>query len=147
MYEIFKSLLLICSISGIISYIGYYYYNIEYTGTFILICIIQLALSWYIKTYIQFKREKITVEMQTAMLDQIENESTQAPCAYCGEVNMIPISPVDDNDFECINCEKKNSVYVNITVAQQTVPVSSEPYEVTNYNSNLAHAKASILND
>tara|TARA_B110000495_G_scaffold73649_1_gene63039 strand:+ start:13308 stop:13514 length:207 start_codon:yes stop_codon:yes gene_type:complete len=52
---------------------------------------------------------------------------------------MIPITPNENNDFECISCGEMNGVYVNITIAQKTVPIDAEPYEVTSFNSSKSN--------
>ena len=72
---------------------------------------------------------------QSELIARIETEATIAPCTSCGHENMIPITPNNNNDFECISCGEMNGVYVNITIAQKTVPIDAEPYEVTSFNS------------
>tara|TARA_R110002167_G_scaffold180157_2_gene380376 strand:+ start:502 stop:789 length:288 start_codon:yes stop_codon:yes gene_type:complete len=84
------------------------------------------------------------IEQQVELMAQIEPEIVEAPCAYCGEVNLIPVSPTLDNDFSCMHCNEYNSVYVNITVAQKSVPFDSQPFEVTNYNANLQNAQSKV---
>lgn len=121
--------------------------DLNFLGLFTITTVIQLALGWFVKTYIESSERKLILEQQTSVLTQIEQEATEAPCAYCGHVNLIPILPNQDNNFNCIDCDKPNSVYVNITVAQQTVPIDAQPYEITNFNENLQSAKDKVLSN
>lgn len=145
MFEIVKSLIIIGLISSTVSTCCFYFYNINFTGVFVLTSVIQLAMSWFLRTYLTSRETQLSLETKNKMLEQIEQEATQAPCAYCGEINLIPIIPDDNNDFNCIACGESNSVYVSITIAQQTVPVDATRYEVTNHNSDLSEAKSKIL--
>ena len=147
MLEITKSLLLILIISTGVAATGYTLLNTSFIGLFTLTTIIQLALGWFLRTYIESTERKTILDQQTSVLSQIEQEAAEAPCAYCGHINLIPILPNQDNDFECLECNEKNSVYVNITVAQKTVPIDAQPYEVTNFNENLQSAKDIVLSN
>lgn len=147
MFEIVRSLIIIIFISSSTGGVSYYYFNGSFTGSFILTTIIQLSIAWYIKTYLSYRERKSVTELQQQMLTQIEQEATQAPCSHCGETNLIPISPQGDNDFVCLSCDQKNSVYVNITIAQPTVPVDAMQYEVTNFNESYRDVENKILKD
>lgn len=145
MFDIFKSLAITLLISILITSTCYQFFNLNVYGVFVLTTIVQFAASWFLRTYIQHTEQINIRKQQSELISQIENEASEAPCAYCGETNLIPILPNVDNDFNCLSCGKPNSVYVQITVAQKSVPIESQPYEITNYNSNLVDAKNKIL--
>ena len=147
MFEILKSLLIVTTISAGIAGIGYTMLGTNFVGIFIISVVIQLALGWFIKTYNEATERKLIIEQQSNLITQIDQEANEAPCAYCGEVNLIPILPGADNDFDCLECGKTNSVYVNITIAQKTVPIDAQPYEITNFNENLQSAKNKVLSN
>jgi len=146
-FEIIKSLLIVTTISIGIAGVGYTMLGANFLGIFVISFIIQLALGWFIKTYSESTERKLIIEQQSNLITQIDQEANEAPCAYCGAVNLIPISPGTDNDFDCLECGKTNSVYVNVTIAQKTVPIDAQPYEITNFNENLQSAKDRILKD
>lgn len=147
MFEIIKSLLIVTTISISIAGVGYTMLGTNFLGIFVISFIIQLALGWFIKTYSESTERKLIIEQQSNLITQIDQEANEAPCAYCGAVNLIPISPGTDNDFDCLECGKTNSVYVNVTIAQKTVPIDAQPYEITNFNENLQSARDRILKD
>lgn len=147
MFEIFKSLLIVITISTGIAGVGYTMLGANFVGIFVISTVVQLALGWFIKTYNESSERRLIIEQQSNLITQIEQEANEAPCAYCGAINLIPIYPAGDNDFECLECGKPNSVYVNITVAQKTVPIDAQPYEITNFNENLQSAKDRLLAD
>jgi len=146
-FEIIKSLLIVTTISISIAGVGYTMLGTNFLGIFVISFIIQLALGWFIKTYSESTERKLIIEQQSNLITQIDQEANEAPCAYCGAVNLIPISPGTDNDFDCLECGKTNSVYVNVTIAQKTVPIDAQPYEITNFNENLQSARDRILKD
>lgn len=144
MFIIFKSLTIILLLSSLITTICYQFFALDVIGVFLLSITTQLVLGWFLRTYIDHNERVRVLEQQTKIISQIEQEATQAPCAHCGEINLIPIIPDGINDFTCTSCRKENSVYVNITIAQPTVPIDSQPYEVTNFNNNLETVKQQI---
>jgi len=145
MFDIFKSLAITLLISSLTTAICYQFFNMNIYGVFTLTTLVQFTASWFLRTYIQHIEQTNIRKQQSELITQIENEATDASCAYCGENNLIPISSNTDNDFNCLSCGKPNSVYVQITIAQKSVPIDSQPYEVTNYNNKLADAKNKIL--
>ena len=147
MFEILKSLLMVTTISAGIAGVGYTMLGANFAGVFVISTVVQLALGWFVKSYNESTERKILIEQQSKLITQIDQEAYEAPCAYCGTVNLIPILPGEDNDFDCLECEKPNSVYVNITVAQKTVPIDARPYEITNFNENLQSAKDKVLSN
>lgn len=147
MFEIFKSLLIVTTISIGIAGVGHTMLGANFVGLFVISVIVQLALGWFIKTYSESTERKLILEQQSNLISQIDQEANEAPCAYCGEINLIPILPGRDNDFNCLECGKQNSVYVNITIAQKTVPIDAQPYEITNFNENLQSAKDKVLSN
>ena len=57
---------------------------------------------------------------QTRQAEYFSKQGVDVNCAYCSNVNFIPVSMSDTNEFVCDSCGKPNSVYVDITVAQKT---------------------------
>lgn len=147
MFEVFKSLLIVTTISAGIAGVGYTTLGADFIGIFVISIVIQLALGWFVRSYNESSERRLLLEQQSKLITQIDQEANEAPCAYCGTVNLIPILPGSNNDFDCIECEKPNSVYVNITVAQKTVPIDAQPYEITNFNENLQSAKDKVLSN
>lgn len=146
MFSIVKSISIIFLVSALITAVCYSFFSTDLVGTFTLTTIIQISLGWFINTINDSMEKRLVISEQGKLLAQIEAETVEAPCAYCGEMNLIPVSPTQDNDFECISCGERNAVYVNITVAQKAVQFDAQPFEVTNYSENLQHAKDKLLN-
>lgn len=144
MFIILKSLTIVLLLSSLITAICYHFFASDIIGVFSLSTITQLVLGWFLRTYIDHNERKSVLDQQTKLISQIEQEATQAPCAHCGEINLIPIIPDGNNDFTCTHCGEQNSVYVNITIAQPTVPIDSQPYEVSNFNTNLEQVKQQV---
>lgn len=60
------------------------------------------------------------LQEETKRLDMYSMQGTDVQCAYCRQINFIPIRFDEDNNFECESCGKKNSVYVDVTTTQKT---------------------------
>jgi hypothetical protein len=63
-------------------------------------------------------------ELDNEMLAELAKQSATLPCAYCGQDNISPIRLDDNNVLKCEGCDQESVVYVNLEVAQKTVPVN-----------------------
>lgn len=147
MFNIIKSLIWIILISGIVSTVTFICFGTDILGVFTLCTILQLILGYIINTVLDSKEKQATILANRDIISTIEETAVEAPCAYCDHINIIPIITGEQNDFECIKCGNSNSVYVNITIAQKTVPIDSLPFEVTSINPGLDRARQSITKD
>lgn len=94
-------------------------------GQFIIFYIWNSVMSMILKN--KFEAE------ETSRVTEWTKQGVDVQCAYCGAINFIPIRLDDDNEFECTECGKTNSVYVNITTAQQTDTLDREKLSVSSY--------------
>ena len=67
----------------------------------------------------------------TVRIKEFNKQAVEAPCAYCSEVNFIPIRLDVDNNFECKSCGKTSAVYVSLTTAQKTHMVDTSRLNVS----------------
>lgn len=141
MREILLSIFKILILSSVISLPVWYFLNISLVGLYIITIVIQIVIGYIYNTWSQDRFEKNLSLKQLELQREIEETAAQATCAYCGEINLIPITPGGDNDFDCLHCEKTNAVYLNITVAQKTNLSNLPPYEISNLDSTLEETK------
>ena len=103
-------------VSGLLNYITGYDFlkglTIAFVGQLVLFYIWNTALQALMR--VQYSRE------QTKQAEYFSKQGVEATCAHCNTINYIPIFMDQTNDFVCDNCGKSNSVYIDITVAQQT---------------------------
>ena len=100
--------------------------NGNYLASFILAFSIQYILFGFIGSIINNYFNQITRQKE---LDKLEQLSTILECAYCKKHNVMTFIP-DENErveFMCENCEKKNYVNINFTVARVTEPLALTP--------------------
>lgn len=71
---------------------------------------------------------------QTKQVELFSQQGVDVSCAYCNTTNFIPIRMDDVNQFKCESCDKPNSVYIDVTVAQQTTPLNRESLKVNLHN-------------
>ena len=147
MLLILRSLTIVLSISTTLAAIAYYMFNITPVGVFLIATILQLIGSYFFNTWIETRGETAAAERSAELIKEFTRQGTQVPCAYCGEVNFIPIRTDLANDFACGKCDKENAVYISITAAHKTNPLQSSPLEVLSYNTQLEEAKDKILHE
>tara|TARA_B100002019_G_C21224066_1_gene576378 strand:+ start:309 stop:755 length:447 start_codon:yes stop_codon:yes gene_type:complete len=103
-------------VAGLLNYIiGYDFYRgltIAFVGQLVLFYVWNTVLQAFMR--VQFEKEK------TKQAEYFSRQGIECTCAHCNTVNYIPIFMDQTNDFACENCGKPNSVYIDITVAQQT---------------------------
>lgn len=143
--NIAKSILILICISASISYvIGIKYDN--FWQSFIVISAIQIIGANFCRKIIN-----IIVKSKNKKLDILEAASlseagVDVSCAFCGEINNIPVSFSGNNDFKCIKCGKENALYLNITTAQKTDTTISSTITVNSFDDNIEIVKNQILN-
>lgn len=120
------------------------FFSIPFLNSFITAIILQLITGYIYNTYLDNKYQKDIQLKQLDIKTYIEETAAEAACAHCNTVNLIPITPGSDNDFECIECGKENAVYINITVAQKTDMVNIPQYEISKFDNSFEKAKESL---
>jgi len=75
------------------------------------------------QTYIAIRNKSLENER----LKEFSKQSTELSCAFCAKSTIVPIRLDDDNEYVCPHCGKKNSIYMNITVARSTTPMNVSP--------------------
>ena len=69
-------------------------------------------------------------QQDNVMLAELAKQSIVAPCAYCQTSNFVPVRMDIDNQFDCSECGKTNTVLINIETAQITTPLGSTTINV-----------------
>ena len=141
MREILLSIFKILFISTVISLPIWYFLGIPITGLYIITIVLQVVAGYIYNIWSQDNFEKKLSLRQLELQREIEETAAEATCAYCGEINLIPITPGGENDFDCLHCGKTNAVYLNITVAQKTNLTNLPSYEISNLDSTLEATK------
>ena len=114
--SIFKTTLVAIIFTVIVNYIT----GSDYLRTFITLICVQFALSYIWNSYTQYSLSRLSIIEETQRLEMYESQGLSVQCAFCKSENFIPIRFDDENDFDCTECNKQNSVYVDVTTAQKT---------------------------
>lgn len=146
MLPIVKSLLLICLISGAGATVAYTLgYNPTYT--FSILTIAQLILGYAINTIVSSYTTIKNKALENERLKLYSMQSAELKCAFCGEVSVVPIRLDIDNEYVCPSCGKRNSVYLNLTVARSTTPMNVNPLTTSMINDDEMAVIESIQNN
>ena len=113
-------------IAGSLSYVAYLYqYN--YIYTMIGVMLIQFVIGYIVNTATQTYLAIRNKSLENERLKEFSKQSTELKCAFCGKTSIVPIRLDGDNEYICPHCDKKNSIYLNITVARSTTPMNVSP--------------------
>ena len=91
----------------------------------------QFVLFYLWNTYREFKQRMLNEREQTKRIEAYSQQGVTVECAHCRQPNYIPIRLDDVNEFNCEVCGKPNSVYVDITVAQQAALLDKQNLSIT----------------
>lgn len=131
--NILFSLTVTTTLSIFVSLLGYYVFNYDTLKGFIVVFITQLICSYVYRSFIQtLERNSMRVE-ETKRIEAYTQQGVDAACAYCNDMNYIPIRMDDDNTFDCESCGKTNAVYIDVTVAQKTDIINKQNLSVSSY--------------
>lgn len=86
-----------------------------------LVCVAAQFIMFYMwNSFLEYRLRVNQEREETERIASFIEQGVDSTCAYCNATNFIPIKLDDDNQFDCTECGKTNSVYVDITVAQKT---------------------------
>lgn len=113
------SILITFGISTLLSGISYYA-GYSFWLSFLTVTVIQFGL-WNLIQYILEWRTAIKLrDIESTMLIELNKQVINIPCIHCKTVNTVPIRFDQNNEFQCTDCDKTNSVYIEVEVAAKT---------------------------
>lgn len=121
------------AVSSVITALAYYGLQLPILPTFIITTLCQIAFFYLWNTVLEYRLRRVEIENETLRIQSYSEQGAEVPCAHCNKQNYIPIRMDVDNIFTCDECGKSNAVYVDLTVAQQSQPMSRETLSVTSY--------------
>ena len=117
------SLLFTGIISGVVG-LGGYLIGGSFWGWFILAFGIQFITFAIINTVLQRKDTIESVKIVNEQLEALSKFIVQLTCAYCKQINAIPITLNQENRFQCGSCNQMNAVKMQFFAAQITTPLN-----------------------
>ena len=120
--KLLKSLAITGIVSAIIAYFCTHF-DIVFLKTFLIASLMQFIVSYLIGYYADWKAKLKMRAIEAEMYKEVSKQFADINCAYCGEVNTVPIKVTGDNRVECRKCGKESAVYVELEVAQVTAPL------------------------
>ena len=119
--SILRSLAITCAVSLGVAYFASSF-EISFWKTFIAVTLVQLAGWQIVDHFTSIKLRQI--QQKAEEIDSMQILPLQ--CAGCKTTNIVPIRLDEDNSFDCTNCNKTNSVYIETQTAVATSPIDLE---------------------
>lgn len=142
--NIVTSLLITFLVSLFTAGLAGYVFDLHYMKTFVLVSAIQI-IGFYIWNTILQTILRIRIEQeQTKQAEYFTRQGVDANCAHCNVINFIPVSMDQENEFNCMSCNKENAVYIDITVAQKTDIIDKQNLSIKSYIKDRVDAEQSI---
>lgn len=133
MIPILRSIAITCVISSIVALV-FWSTDGGFLRPFVLTTIGQVGVFWIYNSFMQKYYTLKQKQLDNERIKEFTKQGIDVECAYCKTVNLIPVRFDQDNDFECINCHKPNSTYINVTVTQKTTPLNMSPLLINTLN-------------
>jgi Ca2+/Na+ antiporter len=132
--DIARSLGITFAVSGAISYF-LTNFNINFWSGFMFITVLQF-IGWSVFSYYsKVKLESAAIKFEESLVSEVSKNEVVLACTFCNHPNLVPISVSRDNRFICEQCNKENSVYIEIEAVARTEPVdTTEGIKVNNFN-------------
>ena len=86
----------------------------------------QFILFYLYGAYLEYKATKDITEKNLKELEILSKITFNVPCAACKQTNEVVINAKEDTYFDCVHCQAKNAVYVNVEAALVTQPLSNK---------------------
>lgn len=139
MFNIFRSIVITLAVSFIVSLV-FWSTGSDYIKPFILTTVGQFTIFWLINNWLRNKHLIENKQLENERIKEFSKQGVEVECSYCKTPNLIPVRFDIDNDFECVNCEKHNAVYIGVTVTQKTTPLNVSPLMINTLNPDEQHA-------
>ena len=132
-FNIIKSLAITTVVAIIFSILFNYTAGYDYMKTFVVAFLLQIVGFYIWNSLLQVVLTIRVEKERTIQADMLSRQGIGVACAYCNDANYIPVRMDDDNNFTCEACDKENSVYIDITVAQKTDIIDKQSVSVNSY--------------
>jgi hypothetical protein len=117
------SLLFTGAVSGVVG-LGGYLLGSNFWGWFILAFGVQFVAFAVINTILQRKDTLEGAKVLNEQLEALSKFTIQLGCAYCKQINAVPITLNQENRFQCGSCNQVNAVKMQFFAAQVTTPLN-----------------------
>ena len=108
-------------VSGALSLGLYEFLHFSFWYSFIFLFVLQLIGSFLYEKY--YKDKQIFDALAEYRAKPYKSYIVPLNCSYCNTVNNIEVD-LDDTEFDCITCKKKNGVFVNFMTTSITEPIN-----------------------
>jgi hypothetical protein len=129
--NIVKSLIITIVVSVSVSWILWYVFDYEFIKSVVITTLIQFIFFAIYNNIKRFISDREADRELTTRIAEFNKQAVDAPCAYCGVTNHIPIRLDQDNNFICQSCEKTSAVYISLTTAQKTQMTSADRLNIS----------------
>ena len=117
---ILLSILKTLTVAAIFGGLFEYYTSYVFVDVFITTIIIQFIFFYLWNTYTQYRLRLVQEVEETKREELYMQQGVTVECAHCKSMNYIPIRMDEENGFDCEDCGRSNSVYIDVTVARKT---------------------------
>jgi len=118
--QILKSIILLCSVSGLAAYIGWEYTSKSFIEIFLFATVLQLVFFYFYNSLISyFTRLKLEREnLETIQL--INTNNVILECSSCKKTNSVRVDLSGSNEFTCTHCGTDNILNIEFKTITKT---------------------------
>ncbi len=118
--QILKSIILLCSVSGLTAYVGSEYTSKSFIEIFLFATVLQFIFFYFYNSLISyFTRLKLEREnLETIQL--INTNNVILECSSCKKTNSVRVDLSSSNEFTCTHCGADNILNIEFKTITKT---------------------------
>lgn len=128
------SILKTLGVSTVLSLSGWYFFELDLIECYVVTTTLQFVVFYMWNSYVSYQTNINIEKQETIRLQSYDTQGVDATCAYCNNLNFVPVRFDDINTFECNECGKMNSIYIDITVARSGEDMSKKDISLSKFD-------------
>lgn len=106
--QILKSLVLLCSVSGIVAYLAVGYTTKSFIEIFLFATIVQFVFFYFYNSIISYVTRLRLEKENLETIKLINTNNILVECSSCKKTNNVRVNLSANNDFTCTHCGTDN---------------------------------------
>lgn len=112
------------TIAALLALAGFFF-KITFWGVFIVALLFQWFFFYIWNGYQENKIRLIQERLVNERIAEFAKQGTDTECQYCRQKQFIFLRFDVPNQFNCVKCNRPNSVFIAVEAAQLTTPVAN----------------------
>lgn len=118
--QILKSILLVCSLSSAMAYIGTKFTSRSFVEFFVIATILQFIFFYFYNNIISYVTRLNLEKENLETIKLLNTNNILINCEACKKMNNVQVNLSVDNEFTCEHCKSENILNVEFSTIVKT---------------------------